>query len=237
MLGPMDGRSCPDCGGKLQPRRRFSKAAASGDAWAYLPATVVAVVTIAGALTLVGARPVIVPTAGPTPGPVIVWNVLQRHVLSMFMHEGLDHFLGNAFLFVLFGGAFTAVTGERHLLGIVFLSHLSGTLAYGLTTGGGTGIGLSLVVAALISATVVRFVTLLLGKPSIGPTERFVGGAFVLAVIAFYAFTAVWGIIYINVFDRHIYGWVAGLILEGGWVLAHRWWRTVDVGKLVRLGS
>jgi membrane associated rhomboid family serine protease len=206
----MDSDACSVCGSRLRPCKRGPGAPSEGTAWDALPVTVVAVVTLAGV------RPILLSGAGPE---VLAWNALNRYVLSMFMHQGPGHFLGNAFLFVPFGGALTVVTSERHVAGVILSSHVLATVAHDAATSGATGIGLSLVVAALVAATAVRVVALVAGEPSVDTTTRLVGGCFALFVLAGYALLALRGVAYVGVVDHHRYGWIAGALVETAWTL------------------
>lgn len=215
-LGATGGDACPLCAGTLRARTRAPTGGDGGrDAWAYLPATVLSVVAAAGAFTLVGIRPVVFPGGGPA---VLAWNFLNRHVLNMLMHQGLGHYVGNVFLFTLFGGALGAVSSDRHVFGVVLASHVLASTAHSLVADA-TGIGLSLAVAALVSATAVRFGAMVLGRTPLDSADRLVGVTFALFALAFYAGSSLRGTIYVEVFDHHVYGWMAGAVVEAAWCL------------------
>jgi membrane associated rhomboid family serine protease len=78
---------------------------------------------------------------------------------SMLFHEGMGHYRGNMlYAFVPFGVVLTLLTGNRHVLGVILVSH--GVPALGLGLIGWLGVGSSIAAFGILSATLVRSVGL-----------------------------------------------------------------------------
>jgi hypothetical protein len=192
-------------------QRQESGASTERDIWAYVPVTVFAVIGFSTLFTMSGTRPSLF--AGP------LLTELQIYVLNVFMHSGVGHFVGNMFLLVLFGGVLTLLTSNKHVLGIIFVSHVGGATLLRLTAGS-IGIGSSLAVAGLVAATVVYSVGLVLGKTSEGVLEKFLGGAFTGLVLLGFGLLSVSGIMYLRLLDHHFGGWLFGALAETIWLVA-----------------
>lgn len=192
-----------------------SGARRSQTVWRYLPVTVLAIVAFSAVFTVLGVRPVV--TARPDGTLDTMLNLLQTHGANLFMHAGLDHFLVNALGLVLFGGAFTLLTSNGHVAGLVAVTHFFGSLLVELTTGL-VGIGTSLAVAGIIAATIVRTAALILGRDSRSGLERLLAGLFASVVVLLFAWSSLSGTFSLPIADYHFWGWLAGGTAELVWV-------------------
>lgn len=195
-----------------------SRPAAAGQSrtiWRYLPVTVLAIVAFSAVFTVLGVRPVVTPRPDGTVDTLV--NLLQTHGANLFMHAGLEHFLVNAVGLVLFGGAFTLLTSNGHVAGVVAVTHFTGSLLVELTTGL-VGIGTSLAVAGIIAATIVRTAALFLGRDSRRGLERLLAGLFAAGVVLLFAWTSLSGTFSLPISDYHFWGWLAGGTAEAVWV-------------------
>lgn len=191
---------------------------ASEGEWEYVPIAVLGIVCVSFLFTLIGARPRLAPGGSPA---AFMLNATQTYVLNMFMHAGLLHFLANMFLLVLFGGALTMLSSNRHVLYVAFTSHVLASIW--LDVGRGLlGIGSSLAVAGIIAATIVRAAAAVVGTGTDNPIDRLLGGTLALLVLSLFGLLSLTGMLYLPIFDHHFGGWVFGALAELGWLWRHR---------------
>ncbi|WP_136687927.1 rhomboid family intramembrane serine protease [Halorhabdus amylolytica] len=77
------------------------------------------------------------------------------YLLSMVVHDGPAHFWGNMELFVPFAVVLTLLTSNRHVLGIVIVSHVLSNVVW-VATVMGPAIGTSGATFGVVAATLVR---------------------------------------------------------------------------------
>lgn len=205
----MSGRG-PSGVGRYTVRRRESD---EPGIWAYVPVTVIGVVALGGLFTLGGVRPVLL-AGHPF---ATVWNAFVAHGVSVFMHRDLWHFLTNAFMLVLFGGALTVLASNRHVLAVMLAAHVGGSVMHS-ATGGSPVIGSSLALAGVIAATVFRAAAVAAGLGQRGRVERLLGGWFAGVVIVAFAVLSVTGVYVLRIGDHHFGGWACGAVAELAWL-------------------
>lgn len=128
---------------RLDPRR-FGWAS-----WSNVPVVVVALALISWLLASNGVY------VEPDYGLGVVFNPIS-YFLSMVLHFGWGHFESNMWWWLPFGTLFTLLTSNRHVLLVAVASHLATQIASnGLFR---FGAGLSVVVFAVLTATLVRSV-------------------------------------------------------------------------------
>ena len=172
----------------MDEREREGTASTDTAVWDYLPVTVLTVFVVAGGFTLAGIQLVRIPAFGVWGPLVSLVNFATAHVLSLFIHGSLSHYLGNMVLFLLFGGVLTVLSSDEHVLGIVLASHVPVSILFPILYSA-YGVGTSLAVAGMIPATAVRAVAFVTGRVDADPIKAILGGA--IAVIALVLYT--WG--------------------------------------------
>lgn len=132
-------------------QRRWSALLASGY-WSYLPVTVAAFAAVGWVLVVLDVPQFQIPFL-PS-----LWDPLEL-LSSMLFHEGMGHYRGNMlYAFVPFGVVLTLLTSNRHVLGVVLVSHGVPALLLGWL--GWLGVGSSIAAFGVLSATLVRSVGL-----------------------------------------------------------------------------
>ncbi|MFB6179483.1 MAG: rhomboid family intramembrane serine protease [Halorientalis sp.] len=114
-------------------------------------------------------------------------------LLNMFLHVAWWHFRGNMEAWIPFGIVLTWLTSNRHVFGVVVVSHLLASVV-GLLLGR-FGIGMSVAVFALIAATLVRSVGAAFQNASMeslqaaimGVLVPLVGALFFLALVGWHS--------------------------------------------------
>lgn len=88
--------------------------------------------------------------------PVALLNPLW-YVLSMVIHSGWGHFEGNMYILVPFGVLLTLFTSNRHVMGVMLVSHVLGSVVRVAVAPavavGSSGAALGLAAAALVRTT------------------------------------------------------------------------------------
>jgi|GEM_PF-1631067 len=82
-----------------------------------------------------------------------IWNPL-RHVGAIVFHNGWGHYRGNLPFLLAFGVAMTLLTTDEHVLGLILVSNVIGSLLYAV--GGGQVVGSSGAVFAVFAGLIVR---------------------------------------------------------------------------------
>jgi membrane associated rhomboid family serine protease len=151
----------------------------------YVP---VAVLVVAAASQLLLSAGLTAADVDPSLGTIL--NPLW-YLLSMVIHAGPAHFRGNMWLLLPFGAVLTVLTSNRHVLGVVLVSHGLSNLVWVATTAGvavGTsGAAFGVVAATLVRATGYAFQnasTESLQTALAGMVVPFLGGFFLVVVLA-----------------------------------------------------
>ncbi|WP_424018960.1 hypothetical protein ACOZ4N_05685 [Halorientalis pallida] len=203
----------------MDEREQTGTTAADPTVWDYLPVTVLTVFVVAGVFTLAGIRLVRIPAFGVWAPLVSLVNFATAHVVSLFVHGGLSHYLGNMVLFLLFGGVLTALTSDEHVLGVILASHVPVSILFPILYSA-YGVGTSLAVAGMIAATVVRAAAVVTGRVDADAVRAILGGAIAVLALALYT----WGFLtesffYVRITDHHLGGWIAGGLAEALWLV------------------
>jgi hypothetical protein len=77
----------------------------------------------------------------------------------------------------------------------------------------------SLALAGIIAATVIRLLGLAAGKRTGSPVKVIFGGLFAVFVVGTFLLLSVTGVFFPRITDHHLAGWVAGAVLETAWLL------------------
>jgi membrane associated rhomboid family serine protease len=128
-------------------RDRFETLAGLPVPWSYLPLTIGAFVALTWLLLELEVSMV---DLGALPPAIDPFSLLSGLVL----HSDAQHFQNNMRLLVPFGIVLTLLTNNRHVLGIILVSHLLSAMLYGVVSG--PVIGSSGAVFGLTAATLVR---------------------------------------------------------------------------------
>lgn len=112
----------------------------------HLPVSVLVFAAVSGLLVITNTR---FSTVFGTDGVSAV-----GHIAGMLFHRGMAHYRGNMLVFVPFGVVLTALTSDRHVLGLIVLTHLPASILYA-AFGGGI-VGSSIAAMGIAAATLVR---------------------------------------------------------------------------------
>lgn len=149
----------------------------------YLPITVAAFAVVSGLLVVLDIPQFHVPLLPEHRDPV-------RMMSSMLFHEGMGHYRGNMlYALIPFGVVLTLLTSNRHVLGVVLVSH--GVPALFLGWFGWLGVGSSIAAFGTLSATLVHSVGLAMQNESdatfqavaFGLLAPFIATLFLLVVV------------------------------------------------------
>lgn len=113
------------------------------------------------------------------------------YVESMLIHEDFAHFRGNMLLFIPFAVVLTLLTNNRHVLGVIVVSHVLAAVVWVATTLS-PGIGTSGATFGVVAATLVRSSSYALENASreslqaivAGLLAPFLAGLFVITLVA-----------------------------------------------------
>ncbi|MDY7082135.1 MAG: rhomboid family intramembrane serine protease [Halobacteria archaeon] len=146
--------------GRFQREGKKKEGTSDGDtSWLRLLGYVPFTVMIFAGITYVFITNGIGYETSPRIGIEVVFNPLL-YIAGLFFHADMGHYWGNMLLFVPFGILMTWLTSNRHVLGIILVSHFLATVTrvgIGLSIGIiSIGVGASLAVFGVMAATLVR---------------------------------------------------------------------------------
>ncbi|SDE81938.1 rhomboid family intramembrane serine protease [Halorientalis regularis] len=181
--------------------------------------TVLTAFGVAGVFTLAGIQLVRIPAFGVWGPLASLVNLANAHVLSLFMHEGLCHYLGNMVLFLLFGGVLTALTSDECVLVVILAAHVPVSILFPILYSA-HGVGASLAVAGLIAATFVRAAAVVTGCGDADAVRAILGGAIAVLALVLYTRGFLTGSFFcVRITDHHLGGWIAGGLAEALWLV------------------
>ena len=146
-----------------------------------------------------------------------LWNVVA-HLAAMVFHDGMAHLTSNLQLLVPFGILLTLLTRDEHVLVVVIVSQLLGSLLY-VATMGGWGVGSSLALSAVFAATLVRAIGIGMQNASAAWLQTIVGGTLVPFNMTLFVVVLFSGPDDIAHF-AHFYGFLLGGAIEAIYVFA-----------------
>ena len=140
-----------------------------------------------------------------------------NYFLSMFLHADWGHFAGNIQMWLVFGTVLTVFTSNRHVLLVAVVPHL-------LTHVVGVfllrfGVGMSVVVFAVIAATLVRATSYALQNASLDSLQAAIAGVLAPLLGALFIVVLVAGGGRVGHFD-HFLGFLFGGAIETVYVLS-----------------
>jgi membrane associated rhomboid family serine protease len=117
--------------------------------WSSLPIVVGAFAAFSWLLLEWGVEPLGVAGLSPAYDPLSILS-------GMVLHSGPDHYWGNMRLLVPLGIVLTLLSNNRHVLGLILVSHVPAAMVYGFVAGpivGSSGVAFGIAAAALVRST------------------------------------------------------------------------------------